>query len=154
MRTLGNILWHFPFFGFIDAALTFLLGLILTATVVAAPIGLGLMEMGKFFLAPFGRELVDADKIDPNREKNEAWQTYSKIIMIIWLPFGLLLAFFLILQIIGLLVSIIGIPVAMAMAKTLGTVFNPVNKKVVSADIADELRRQGAQAALAHSRGQ
>ena len=39
MKTLGNILWHFPFFGFISAILVFLLGGLLTITVVAAPIG-------------------------------------------------------------------------------------------------------------------
>jgi len=52
MRTLGNILWHFPFFGFVNAIVVYLFGLILTATVVAAPIGLGLMRFGKFLFAP------------------------------------------------------------------------------------------------------
>ena len=55
MRILGNILWHFPFFGFVNAAVNWLLGLLLTITVVAAPIGLGLMEFGKFLLAPLAR---------------------------------------------------------------------------------------------------
>jgi uncharacterized membrane protein YccF (DUF307 family) len=54
MRTFGNIIWHFPFLGFLTAASTFLLGLLFLVTVVGAPIGLGLMELGKFFLAPFG----------------------------------------------------------------------------------------------------
>ena len=30
MRTLGNVLWHFPFFGFLTAAFYWLLGLLLT----------------------------------------------------------------------------------------------------------------------------
>ena len=47
MKTIGNILWHFPFFGFVTAICTWLFGAILTATVIAAPIGLGLMEYGK-----------------------------------------------------------------------------------------------------------
>jgi uncharacterized membrane protein YccF (DUF307 family) len=49
MRAVGNVLWHFPFLGFVSAIFTYLLGLLLTITVVAAPIGLGLMEFGKFW---------------------------------------------------------------------------------------------------------
>ena len=30
MKTLGNILWHFPFLGFLSALYTFILGLIFT----------------------------------------------------------------------------------------------------------------------------
>ncbi|MCW5775741.1 MAG: YccF domain-containing protein [Phycisphaeraceae bacterium] len=41
MRTLGNILWHFPFFGFVNAIIVYFFGLLLTITVVAAPIGSG-----------------------------------------------------------------------------------------------------------------
>ncbi len=152
MRVFGNIIWHVPFCGFINAIITYLLGLLLTATVVAAPIGLGLMEMGKFYFAPFGRELVDARKISRKKPKNSGWETYSTIIMVLWVPFGLFLAFIQVLQVAGLFISIIGIPVGIAMAKTLGTLFNPVNKKVISSDLADEMRRQDAQARLAKAR--
>ena len=38
MRTLGNVLWHFPFFGFVTATLYWLFGALLTITIVAAPI--------------------------------------------------------------------------------------------------------------------
>ena len=48
MRTLGNVLWHFPFFGFLTALLTFLCGLILMILVIPAPIGRGLVEHAKF----------------------------------------------------------------------------------------------------------
>jgi hypothetical protein len=58
MKTLCNILWHIPCCGFIGAIAVYLLGLILTATVVAAPIGLGLMQYGKFLFAPFGRAMI------------------------------------------------------------------------------------------------
>jgi len=43
MRTLGNILWHVPFLGFLSALGTFIIGGLLTITVVGAPIGLGLL---------------------------------------------------------------------------------------------------------------
>ena len=48
MRTLGNILWHFPFFGFVTALLAFLVGTLLTLLVIPAPIGLGLIQLSKF----------------------------------------------------------------------------------------------------------
>ena len=47
MRALGNVLWHLPFLGFVSATVTYLFGLLLTATVLAAPIGLGAMVLGK-----------------------------------------------------------------------------------------------------------
>ena len=47
-----------PLLWFPDAIAVYLVGLLLTATVIAAPIGLGLMEFGKFLFAPFGRAMV------------------------------------------------------------------------------------------------
>lgn len=52
MRTLGNILWHFPFLGFLSALGTFLLGVILLITIIGAPLGLGLIQLSKFLLCP------------------------------------------------------------------------------------------------------
>lgn len=149
MRALGNILWHFPFLGFINAAVTFLLGLLLSATVVAAPIGLGLIQLGKFFLAPFGHEMVGAHDAQPDKETNAAWDAYSTIVMIAWLPFGLVLALVQVFQVVLLFTSILGIPVAIALAKTIGTLFNPVGKICVPSAVAEEIRRQAAQSYLA-----
>jgi uncharacterized membrane protein YccF (DUF307 family) len=142
MRTLGNILWHFPFFGFVNAIIVYLLGLILTATVIAAPIGLGLMEFGKFLFVPFGHAMVS--KSDLNIEQNQAWKTYSTIVMIVYLPFGLILALLAILQIAVLFITIIGIPVALVVAKSLGTYLNPVNKKCVPSAVVHELESRRA----------
>jgi len=140
MRTLGNILWHFPFLGFLQAALTWLLGLVLTATVVAAPIGRGLMEYGKFLFAPFSKSMVSRSAL--GEQQNGAWKTYSTVIMILYIPFGLVLAVICVLQIFGLLVSITGIPLALVLARSLGTFFNPVNKKCVPREVAEEIERR------------
>ena len=144
MRTLGNILWHFPFFGFVQAALTWLLGLILTITVVAAPIGRGLMEYGKFLFAPFSKSMVSRSAL--NEQQNDAWKAYSMVIMVIYIPFGLVLALLCIFQIAGLFVTIAGIPLAIVLAKSLGTFFNPVNKKCVPVAVAEEIGRRSAAA--------
>lgn len=147
MRTLANILWYFPFFGFIDAIIVYVLGLILTATVIAAPIGLGLMELGKFLFAPFTYEMVS--KKDLNIEQNKLWKTYSTIVMILYLPLGLCLSVLTVLQIAGLFISIVGIPVAVVLAKSLPTYLNPVNKKCVHRAVAEEIERRKAQAEIA-----
>ncbi|MGW8169857.1 MAG: YccF domain-containing protein [Sulfurovaceae bacterium] len=143
MRLLGNILWHIPFLGFVDAIIVYLLGLLLTITVVAAPLGLGLMEYGKFLFAPFSYSMISKSEL--NIEQNALWQGYSFIIMLIYLPLGLILAIVGIFQAIGLALTIVGIPVALVVAKSLTTYLNPVNKKCVDVAVAQEIDRQRAQ---------
>jgi len=143
MRLLGNILWHIPFLGFVDAIIVYLLGLLLTITVVAAPLGLGLMEYGKFLFAPFSYAMIS--KSDLNIEQNALWQGYSFIIMLIYLPVGLILAIVGIFQAIGLALTIVGIPVALVVVKSLGTYLNPVNKKCVPVSVVEEIDRKRAQ---------
>lgn len=151
MKTLGNILWYFPFFGFVDAIVVYLLGLVLTATVIAAPIGLGLMEYGKFLFAPFGHAMIS--KADLNVEQNPAWKTYSTIVMIIYLPFGVVLALLAVFQVAALFITIVGIPVALVIAKSLGTYLNPVNKKCVQIAVVNELESRKAKAEIAKQLG-
>ena len=142
MRTLGNILWHFPFFGFVSALFTFLLGGFLVITVIGAPIGLGLIELSKFLLTPFSKAMIS--KNDLNIEQNKYWATYGLIVRIIYFPFGLFLAIITIIQIFFLFITIIGIPVALVLAKSVSTYFNPVNKKCVPRLIVDELEKRKA----------
>lgn len=142
MRTLGNVLWHIPFFGFVNAFIVYVMGLLLTITVIAAPIGLGLMEFGKFLLAPFSRSMVK--KADVSAQQNSAWQAYSTIVMVLYLPFGIIMAVLAIFQIAGLFLSIVGIPVALVVAKSLGTYLNPVGKTCVNYAVAEEIERRKA----------
>lgn len=146
MRTLGNVLWHFPFFGFVTAALYWLVGLLLTVLVITAPIGLGLMEFGKFLLAPFGRTMVS--KADLNVAQNPVWKAYSTIIMLLYLPLGIVLFMVSVIQVVVALVGIFTIPVALVIARSLGTILNPVNKVCVPVAVAEELERRKANATL------
>lgn len=143
MKTLGNILWHFPFFGFVSAIIVFLLGALLTLTIVAAPIGLGLIQYSKFLFWPFGNAMIS--KKDLNVQQNKYWALYSKIVMIIYFPIGLFCAICAIIQVVGLFISIIGIPSALVIAKSLGTYLNPVNKVCVPSAVRDELDKRDAQ---------
>lgn len=151
MRTLGNILWHFPFFGFLTAAFYWLLGLLLTALLVTAPIGLGLMEFGKFLLAPFGQAMVSKENLQV--QQNGLWQAYSTIVMILYLPFGVIFVIVSAIHAAALCLSIAGIPVALVIAKSLGTLLNPVNKVCVSSAVAEELARRKAGADIARYSG-
>ena len=119
------------------------MGLLLTITVVGAPIGLGLMEFAKFLLAPFGNAMVSKSEL--NSEQHRLWKAYGTIVMILYFPFGLILAVAAIFQIVALFFTIVGIPVAMVIAKSLGTYLNPVNKKCVSQAVLQELERRKAQ---------
>ncbi|MFA5646730.1 MAG: YccF domain-containing protein [Bacteroidales bacterium] len=129
MRTLANIIWHIPFLGFVTAFWTFIVGGILTLTIVAAPIGLGLIQLSQFLLTPFSRKMVSRNTL--NRRQNRLWQAYGIIVSILYFPIGLVLAIITICQIVGLFFSIVGIPVAIVLAKSLGTFLSPVNKVCV-----------------------
>ncbi len=143
MKTLGNILWHIPFLGFLSAFTTFIFGCILAITIIGAPIGLGLIQLSKFLLTPFSMEMVS--KKDLQVKQNNLWYFFSVIIRIIYFPFGLILSVITIFQIVGLFMSIVGIPVALVLAKSLGTFFNPVNKVCVPQTMANEIYQQKAQ---------
>ncbi len=142
MRTLGNILWHVPFLGFLSALGTFLIGGLFVITVIGAPIGLGLIQLSKFLLAPFSNSMIS--KSDIKADQNAAWKTFGIIVRILYFPFGLFLAVVTVFQIAGLFVTIVGIPVALVLAKSLGTYFNPVNKSCVSKAVADEVASRKA----------
>lgn len=143
MRIFGNILWHVPFLGFLSALGAVLIGGVLVITVVAAPIGMGLLELSKFLLAPFTQAMVS--KQDLIASKNQLWGHWEWIVRVIYFPIGLLFAGLIILQVVVSAITIIGIPVAIVSAKSLATFFNPVNKKCVSIAVASELARKKAQ---------
>lgn len=142
MRTLANIIWHFPCFGFLSALGTFLVGLILLITVVGSPIGLGLIQLSRFLLTPFSSVMISKNQI--TKKRNMVWFIFSLLIRILYFPFGLLLAIVTVIQIAGLFITIIGIPVAIILAKSLGTYFNPVNKVCVSRAVHNEVERRKA----------
>jgi uncharacterized membrane protein YccF (DUF307 family) len=141
MRTLGNIIWHIPFLGFLTAFWTFLIGLLLIVTVIGSPIGLGLVQLSKFLLTPFSSAMIPKSQI---ADQNKLWLAYGLIIRILYFPIGLILAIITICQIVGLFLSLIGIPVAIVLAKSLGTYFNPVNKVCVPVEVREEVNRNKA----------
>ena len=142
MRTLGNILWHIPFLGFLSALGVFFTGLLFVMTVIGAPIGLGLFQLSKFLLTPFSSAMIDKKELGKNQ--NKLWQAFGFIVRILYFPFGLILAIVTIFQIAALFITIVGIPVALVLAKSLGTYFNPVNKVCVPRAVQTEIEQRKA----------
>lgn len=125
MRTLGNIIWNFPFLGFVTAAIVFLIGLLFVVTIIAAPIGLGLIQYSKFLLLPFSYDMVSKSELEGEADKNILWQTYGFILKSVYIIFlGIPMAIVTLIQIIGCFCSVIGIPVAIVMAKSLARCFS------------------------------
>ena len=160
MRILFNVLWHFPGLGFISALLAFILGLIFCATVVLSPIGTGLLEFGKFLLAPCSRQMVRRSEVAA-QYRSGTWRVWSTVLWMIYLPFGVLLSALLIVDTVLMLAAaiptIIFIPAAgfhaYIIAKSLGTALNPVGKKCVGYLVADEAKREKAREELETMRG-
>ena len=142
MRTLGNIIWHIPFLGFLTAIGTFLVGVLFILTIIGAPVGLGVIQLSKFLFTPFSSAMIDKKEL--GKDQNKLWKAFGFIVRIIYFPFGLLLATVTIIQIACLFITIVGIPVALVLAKSLGTYFNPVNKTCVSKAVKDELDQRAA----------
>jgi uncharacterized membrane protein YccF (DUF307 family) len=95
-----------------------------------------------------GKELKDYAatlREDEGKSQNFLWDKYSLIVKILYFPIGLMVAMVVILQIVLLFITIIGIPVAAVLAKSLSTLFNPVNKKCVPKAVASEIDRAHAQ---------
>ncbi|MDL2207156.1 YccF domain-containing protein [Desulfovibrio sp. OttesenSCG-928-F20] len=143
MRILGNILWHIPLCGFLTALAVFLLGGLLTITVVAAPIGLGLLQYAKFLLLPFSFEMMDKSEL--GQPRNPFWLAYSTLIMLLYLPLGLVIMIIGLFQAVALALTIVGIPTALVIARSLTTFLNPVGKVCVNVDVGNALRRRKAE---------
>ena len=138
-----NILWHFPFFGFLFAFFYALFGAILCCTVVLYPVGLGFFQIARFLLTPFSSALVTRKELDLVRpeERSTAAAAFSTVITILYFPFGLIAAAGALFAMIGEFLSIIGIPCGIVWFKALPAIFMPVDRICVPKAVADEIAR-------------
>lgn len=128
-----NILWHIPFGGFVVAFFTALGGLFWCITIVGLPLGLRLLQYAKFLLWPHGHTMVNKKFVTEltGEKPNALWKSFSLIVRIVYFPFGLISVVSLAIMAFFAFISIIGIPQGLVYVKSLGTVFNPVNKVCV-----------------------
>lgn len=154
-RTFGNVIWYFPFFGFINAIVVWIVAAVFAATVVGLPIAKGLFEFGKFLLLPFGHDMMkekDLRKMQGKSEEetNKLWQSWSRIISVLYVMFiGIWMYIIACCQIFGLFITIFGIPIAMVMVKSLSTYLNPVGKICVPSAVMAEFEKRKDAAAMA-----
>ncbi len=148
LRVIGNIIWHFPFFGFITAAIMFLLGLLFLIPVVTAPIGMGMIQYSKFLLLPFAFTMVKKSDVATG-PSNPFFETYGTILKILYVVFfGWWLTILVICQMVGCFISIIGIPAGIVLAKSLDTILQPVGKVCAPVGVVDQvMAKKNAEAA-------
>lgn len=146
MRTLGNIIWHFPYCGFLKSLLYAIGGLFWCITIIGIPLGLGLFQLSLFMLAPFNKGLVSRKELEllTGEKQNEFVKAWSIIIRILYFPFGLFAAMTSVMMIAAEFVALIGIPCGLVEAKALSAIFNPINKICVPRVVAEEIERRKA----------
>lgn len=151
-----NVLWHFPFLGFLFAFFYALWGALLCCTVVLYPVGLGYFQIARFLLSPFTSALVTRKELDLVRpkERSTAAMAYSTLITVLYIPFGLLAAAGAVMVIAGEFLSIIGIPCGIVWFKALRAIFSPIDMVCVPKAVGDEIERIKAGAAVSRFKGE
>lgn len=142
MKTIGNIIW-FILGGWLGGTLWFLLGLVCFCTILLIPFGHACWRIAPFAYAPFGRELVDA------RDLGETRIVMTGLGNFLWcILFGLWISILSVIAGICGFLSIVGIPFGIADFKIAAAAFSPLGKRVVSTEVAQEIRRRKASAEI------
>jgi len=131
MKTLGNLIWFL--FGGWYIALTWIVGGILFAlSIIGIPLFRSAIEMAKLSAFPFGKEVVDADKIT-EKSSSVIMSVLVTLVNIIWLlTFGITLFFGYLFAGILMCIFIITIPFGLQAFKLATLALWPVGKRVIS----------------------
>lgn len=142
MRIFLNVWWHI-IGGWALALMYAVLGLFYCCTIILIPVGLGWLQFARFLLSPHTSAMVSkADlALMTGKEQGTAAKTYSLIIRILYFPFGLVAAIGAVGMTIGYCITIVGIPSGLVWARSLKTIFNPINKVRVPKAVGDEIER-------------
>ena len=147
------MLFHLCWGGGIVGTLYLILGIFLT------PVGIGVSLLGfvKFAYFPFGKAVVtydqlrsikeskreDAGEEDMKKATELSRSALGKVVNLIWmLTFGWILGFLHIICGLLDLITIIGIPCALAHFKMVNVAMFPVGKTVVKKHVAEEIEKQ------------
>lgn len=152
MRTLGNLIWHFPFMGFLVSGYFFILGCILCITIIGAPLGTGFFKISKMLLWPFGNCIVrngqyglELAKNSPDKNRGKSlYRKYTAVFRIIWFPFGILTSGLAIVLAIVNAITIINIPIALILIDIAKVSFNPTDVHVVDIDLINAAKSRQA----------
>ena len=152
-------MWHVPFLGFISSLYFFIWGALFTVTGIGAPLGLGLIKIGKMLLAPFGKAVVRNGQYGLNLKKgsdkfNKALVAYEKfefIFRIVWFPFGLFTAGIVLAGAIANALTIINIPISLVLIEVAKACFNPVGIYIVDSELVIAAKQRSIQTQLEKS---
>jgi uncharacterized membrane protein YccF (DUF307 family) len=155
MRFVGNIIWFV--FGGMWLALGWLIGGLCAAiTIVGLPLARASIEMAKLSAFPFGKDVIHVRELDGKGTTpvNAVTGTVGFIINLIWmLTFGWMLFLGYIFAGIVNCLFLITIPFGLQSFKLAGLSFWPVGRRVVSIELANEVRKRNAAAKLDKIRG-
>ena len=145
MATLGNFIWFIFCGGLFASLLWFILGGIMAITVVGLPFAHAAFRIARFAAFPFGKELVDARTLG---EKRITGTTLANILWLllagIWLAISHVLSAMVCIGICVLIFPIVlGAPAwALAHLRLAGVSLTPLGKRVVSKELAAEVRKR------------
>lgn len=141
MTLLGNIIW-FIFFGWWNFLLYGFLGLVCCATIIGIPIGKALFQYAKLMTFPFGKVIIKETELKGKENVSAIRRVGGTIANILWLPVGIITFILNIGTMIVCAITIIGIPVAVVIAKSCKFLIWPVGAKVITKDEAEALRME------------
>lgn len=146
MSTLGNLIWLVVLQGWAFALLYFILGWIAKITYIFKPIGEGLIELSKFLLFPFGRDVIrEKDLRTLSSDGGEVKTSkHDSLMKILWIPFGVIGAITFGIHAIFSALTIIMLPVAFIEARLAKIIFMPIGIRVVDKVVAEEVRQKMA----------
>ena len=145
MATLGNFIWFVFCGGLISALLWFFFGGIMAITVVGLPFAFAAFRIGRFTAFPFGKELVDARSLGETRIPGTALANILWFLLAgIWLAIShVISAIVCILSCVLIIPIIFGAPAwALAHLRLAGVSLAPLGKRVVSKELAREVRKR------------
>lgn len=123
MRTIYNVLWYFPFLGFLIAIYAATFGLVF---LFLFPVGKGLLQLAKFYMAPFSFDMKRTTDIYPS-DQVKTYGVLGVLMLLFWFPFALILGFSLAIPFLAYGASVVFLPASIVIARSLVFVFNPIN---------------------------
>ena len=141
MSGVLNFIWIL-FGGWVLALSWIFAGCLAYISVIGIPYGKACFTIAKMCFVPFGKEVIPAKELNEGGALNGPWGTFFNVF---WaLTVGIGLAFTHAMVGLAYCFTVIGIPVGIQSFKLALISFAPVGKKVVTKEVAAELRRRQA----------
>ncbi|AGW95133.1 membrane protein [Ralstonia pickettii DTP0602] len=142
MRAIGNFLW-FILGGVVMGLAWWLAGLLCFISIIGIPWGKACFVIGTFTFFPFGKQAISRRELTGRDDLGTG--AMGLVGNVLWFVFaGVWLAIGHVMSAIANFVTIIGIPFAIQHLKLAGIALAPIGQTVVSNEVAEAARRDGA----------